>query len=140
MDQQIIDLLYNAVYVQHLRYSHYNSMQLQGQWNSRFHDETIILNTFVEKYKKYFITRCQELSKLITETKQYNTESYLTINTEFYLTQYEEHITELKKYTDKVNAINVHDILTTDLSSLGSILDKLYPDFIKTATLFGNVN
>lgn len=139
INQSKIDLLYNAIYIQNIRYLHFTAIKTSGQWSSKFNDEIVIFKNLIKEYKQLFLNQINDLTKIITDAKEYNTTSYLTYNCDYYIEQFNNHIDLLNKYTDKVENLNIDNVLITDLSSLGKELDLLYPKFITVPSLFNEL-
>ena len=137
-DQQIIDHLYNTIYTQQIRCDQfYNGYQpTNSVWN-RYTDEKKILDSLVHKYKKFYINKAEELKNKILEIKEYNTNSYLTYDLEFYINSYNNQLDQINKYISNVENINVELIKKDKLNSISKDLDLLFPGYLVSPTLFG---
>ncbi len=123
-DQLKIDLLYNAVYLQIIRYKHFEDKKIQaGFWN-RSLDEREILNNYIKEYINCYRIKIPLIRKKIEEEKQYNTTSYFTYDVKYYENQYEKKMKEINEYEKKLGELDYKNILKTDLTKVSEEIDK----------------
>lgn len=136
-DQLLVDHLYNAIFVQQLRCNHFNSVGQQATnsvWNKQA-DEKKILDNMVNQYKKYYKDKVEELKTQLLEHKEYNVSSYLTYDTEYHVSQYNQRMEELNKYLVELDAKTFHQITNYKLSSVSEAVDLQFPGYISDPSL-----
>lgn len=139
MSQQKLDLLYGNIYIQSIRYEYFKALKTQGQWNSKTTDEFCIFKKLIDEYRKIFSKQVREITKLVINLNESNLTSYFTLNLDFYKKQNIVYMEEIKAYSDILDSLNIDNVMTTDLKSLGHELDILYPNIINVPTLFGTL-
>ena len=139
MSQQKLDLLYGNIYIQSIRYEYFKTLKTQGQWNSKTTDEFCIFKKLIDEYRKIFSKQVREITKLVINLNESNLTSYFTLNLDFYKKQNIVYMEEIKAYSDILDSLNIDNVMTTDLKSLGHELDILYPNIINVPTLFGTL-
>jgi len=105
-------------------------------WN-KSSDEKAILELVINKYKKYYQDKMEELKNILNLKKDYDVSSYLTYDTEYYLNEYNDRNEEIKKYLVELETKTFEDISTKDLTIVSEQLCALYPNFICKPTLLG---
>ena len=137
-DQQIIDHLYNAIYIQKLRCDQfYNGYQATNSVWNRYSDEKKILDMFVDKYKNFYKNKAEELKKKVLDIKEYNIKSYLTYDVEFYVNSYNTQIDEINNYISHVESKTYELIKKDKLNSISKDIDILFPGYLVYPSLFG---
>lgn len=140
-DQQLVDYLYNSIFVQKLRCDHFNSSGLKNSnsiWN-KHSDEKKILDIMVNNYKNFYKIKVDELKAILNTIKEDNVNSYLTYDKEYYVNDYSQRIEELDKYLVELDARTLDNVTTDKLNSLSKALDVQFPDYLKTPTLLGKL-
>jgi len=140
-DQQLVDYLYNQMIFQEFRCNHFiSNKQLPSNsiWNKHI-DENKILSSMIEKYKKFYIDKVELLKIKLDEIKQVNVNSYLTYDTEYYITQYIQRIEEINKYITILNAKDFDSIKNDKLSNISDAIDLQFPDYLVNPTLLGKL-
>ncbi len=140
VEQKLVDFLYENIFIQQIRCDHFNTVGAQPNsvWNKHT-DEKKILNNMVEKYKKYYKNKAEEIKNKIEEQKEYNVSSYLTYNSEYYINQYNDRIEEINKYIVEIDSKSLDHIANDKLSSISDTIDKLFPNYIAEPTLLGKL-
>ena len=140
VEQKLVDFLYENIFIQQIRCDHFNTVGVQPNsvWNKHT-DEKKILNNMVEKYKKYYKNKAEEIKNKIEEQKEYNVSSYLTYNSEYYINQYNDRIEEINKYIVEIDSKSLDHIANDKLSSISDTIDKLFPNYIAEPTLLGKL-
>ena len=140
-DQQLVDHLYNAIFVQQLRCNHFESSGQQPAtsiWN-RYIDEKKILNATVEQYKNYYKNKIDTLKTELHVLKELNISSYLTYDTEYYINEYNSRMEELEKYIVELDSKSFTQITENTLSSISTTIDLQFPNYLSTPTLLGKL-
>jgi hypothetical protein len=139
-DQQLVDHLYNAIFVQYLRCNYFNfsGQQPNSVWNKHT-DEKKILDTMVNTYKNFYKTKVEKLKTKLNDIKENNINSYLTYDKEFYVNEYTNRIKELDKYLIELDARTFVHIANDKLSSLSEALDLQFPGYLVNPTLLGQL-
>ena len=131
-DQIYIDQLHGAIFVQQLRYNHFNTImpppQAKSVWN-RTNDEKSILNKLVNLYKKYYSSKAEELKVKLAELKDANVSSILTYDKNYYINEYNQRIEEIKKYLVELEAKNADNLLHSKLSFISESISLLFPNY-----------
>lgn len=141
-DQHLVDYLFEQIFVQRLRCTHFNSISPQTSTNSiwnRHSDEIKILDLMVQQYKKYYINKAEQIKTKLADIKENNISSYLTYDTEYYINQYNDRVEQVKKYLVELDAKTNDHISTDKLSHISSEIDELFPNFISDPTLLGRI-
>ena len=68
-----------------------------GAWNTTSAAEKQVLDGLISTYKKYYFEKMDVLKEKISEEKQYNIESYLTYDAEYYVNQFNSQMEEINK-------------------------------------------
>lgn len=135
-DQNIIDHLYNAIYIQQIRCDHfYNGYQSTNSVWNKYSDEKKILDTLVNKYKNFYKNKAEELKKKILELKELNINSYLTYDPDFYIKLYETQTQEIDRYISDIEKISIEFIKTNKLNSISKDIDIIFPGYLVIPTL-----
>ena len=139
-DQQLVDILYENIYIQQIRCDYFNTIGVQSNsiWNKHT-DEKKILDNIIEKYKKYYHDKAEEIKNKLSEQKEYNVSSYLTYDTEYYINQYNDRVEELNKYQVELDTKTLDHIATEKLSSISETIDQMFPGYITDPTLLGKL-
>ena len=140
-DQQLVDHLYNAIFVQQLRCNHFNATGQQASnsvWN-KYSDEKKILNSMVDKYKNYYKTKVDDLKSKLHDLKEVNVNSYLTYDTEYYVNDYNKRMEELDKYLVELDAKTLDHITTEKLSTMSEAIEQQFPEYLKDPVLLGQL-
>lgn len=139
-DQQLVDHLFQQIFVQKLRCTHFNTVQpspsVNSVWN-KSSDETKILDMAVNNYKKYYQDKADALKTYIEEKKGYDVSSYFTYDTKYYIKEYDDRVNEVNEYIVVLDNKTVDQIATDDLSLVSEKVNALYPDFMAKPTLLG---
>lgn len=139
-DQQLVDHLFQQIFVQKLRCTHFDGVKPKPSANSVWNkssDETAILDRAVGKYKKYYQNKAEELKKKLREKNEYDISSYLTYDKEYYVNEYNDRVEEIRKYLVELENKNVDQIAKDDLSVVSEKVNTLYPAFMVKPTLLG---
>jgi hypothetical protein len=140
-DQQLVDYLYNTIFVQQLRCNHFISLGKQANnsvWNKHV-DEEKILYLMIDKYKNYYKTKIDIMKTKLNELKSCNVNSYLTYDTEYYVNEYNKRIEETDKYLLELDKKTFDEISKDKLSSVSESIDFLFPGYILDPTLLGKL-
>lgn len=140
-DQQLVDYLYNTIFVQQLRCNHFDSLghpSVNSVWN-RHADEMKILDIFVDKYKNYYKTKVELLKIELYNLKESNINSYLTYNPEYYVNEYNKRIEELDKYLVELDVKTLEHIANDKLSTVSDTIDLQFPGYMADPTLLGKI-
>lgn len=139
-DQQLVDHLFEQIFVQKLRCTHFDTinpnLSSNSVWN-KSSDEKAILELTINKYKKYYQDKIEELKKVLSDKKDYDVSSYLTYDSEYYVNEYNDRSEEIKKYLVELETKTFEDISTKDLTIVSEKITALYPDFMCKPTLLG---
>lgn len=137
-EQKLVDFLYENIFAQKQRCDYFNNMRVQSNslWNKHT-DEKKILDNLIEKYKDYYRNKIEEIKKKIQEQKEYNLNSYLTYNTEYYINRHNEQMEEINKYLTELNSKDIDFISKEKISSVSETIDNLFPNFMLSPTLLG---
>ena len=139
-DQQLVDHLFQQIFVQKLRCTHFDAVKPKPSANSIWNkssDETAILDSAVAKYKKYYQDKADELKTQLNKKKEYDVSSYLTYDTEYYVNEYNDRVEEVKKYLVNLENKTIDQIAKDDLSLVSEKVNALYPAFMAKPTLLG---
>lgn len=140
-DQLLVDHLYNAIFVQQLRCNHFNSVGQQASnsvWNKHA-DEKKIIDNMVDQYKKYYKDKVEKLKNQLHDIKEANINSYLTYDTEYHISLYNQRMEELNKYLVELDAKTLDHIANDKLSSLSEALDLQFPGYLVDPSLLGKL-
>ena len=139
-DQQLVDHLYNIIFVQQLRFNHFNSVGQSNNsvWN-KHSDEKKILDTMVENYKNYYKTKVEDLKTKLYDLKEVNVNSYITYDKEYYVNEYKQRIEELNKYLVELDTKTLDHISKDKLSFLSEELELQFPDYLVDPVLLGKL-
>ena len=139
-DQQLVDHLFEQIFVQKLRCTHFDTinpnLSSNSVWN-KSSDEKAILELTINNYKKYYQHKIEELKNVLTERKEYDVSSYLTYDTDYYVNEYNDRNEEIKKYLVELETKTFEDISTNDLTIVSEQLTAMYPTFMCKPTLLG---
>ena len=141
-DQLLVDYLYNTIFVQKLRCDHFNSVGQQSSnsvWN-KYRDEKKILDNMTDMYKKYYKDKVEELKIKLSDIKEYNVNSYLTYDTEYHLSKYNQSMEEIDRYLVELEAKTFDHITKDKLSSISETLDLQFPGYLIDPTLLGKLS
>ena len=137
IDQQIIDCLYNNIYLQEIRCNKFRTgIQANSVWN-KYTEEKKILDTLIEKYKNFYKNKAQELRSKLFEIKENNIKSYFTYDSEFYTKKYDEQMSEITKYISEIDTQTLESIKKNKLNFISKDINDLFPSYIVTPTLLG---
>ena len=139
-DQQLVDHLFQQIFVQKLRCTHFNTINPKPSSNSVWNkssDEKAILELTINNYKKYYQNKIEELKKILSDKKDCDVSSYLTYDSEYYVNEYNDRNEEIKKYLAELETKTFEEISTKDLTIVSEQLNVLYPNFISKPTLLG---
>jgi hypothetical protein len=137
IDQQIIDCLYNNIYLQEIRCNKFRTgIQANSVWN-KYTEEKKILDTLIEKYKNFYKNKAQELKSKLFEIKENNIKSYFTYDSEFYTKKYDEQMSEITKYISEIDTQTLESIKKTKLNFISKDINDLFPSYIVIPTLLG---
>ena len=140
-DQLLVDHLYNAIFVQQLRCNHFNSVGQQASnsvWNKQA-DEKKIIDNMVDQYKKYYKDKVEKLKNQLHDIKEAKINSYLTYDTEYHISLYNQRMEELNKYLVEIDAKTLDEIANDKLSSLSEALDLQFPGYLVDPSLLGKL-
>ena len=140
-DQQLVDHLYNTIFVQKHRCDHFDfgcKNATNSIWN-KYTDEKKILDNMVEKYKKYYKDKAEELKPKLHVIKESNINSYLTYDKEYYTQQYNKQIEDLNKYIEEVDSKTLDHITKEKLSNIPESLSLFFPGYMIDPTLLGRL-
>lgn len=140
-DQQLVDHLYNTIFVQKLRCKHFNSVGQHASnsvWN-KHSDEKKILDKMVDQYKKYYKDKVEDLKTKLHDIKEANVNSYLTYDTEYHVNQYTQSVEELDKYLVELDAKTFDHVAKDKLSIVSKAIDAQFPGFMTVPTLLGKL-
>jgi len=116
-DQLLVDYLFQQIYVQKLRCTHFNKLSKKSPCDmNETKNEKNILNLVIENYKEYYKNKAKQLKKELGELKEYNVNSYLTYNTEYYINEYNDRIEEINKYLVELDRRTLENFIKDDLS------------------------
>ena len=138
-DQQLVDHLYNTIFVQLHRYNYFNSIGKipnNSVWNKKT-DEKKILDIFVDKYKDYYKNKVEDLKLKLYDIKQIHTLSYLTYDIDYYISQYNERMEDVNKYLTELESKTLDHIKKDTLSFMSDNLNKCFPNYLIDPTLLG---
>ena len=139
-DQQFLDQLYGSIFVQQLRYNHFNAITPQPRstsiWN-KSKDERELLQKLVDTYKQYYYNKAKELQVKLTTLKESDITSYLTYNTEYYINQYNDRMSTIYKYITELETKTTDDILNTKMSLVSPDINTVFPSFMADSSLVG---
>lgn len=139
-DQQFLDHLYGSIFVQQLRFNHFNAIVPQPKstsiWN-KSKDERELLNKLVDTYKQYYFNKAKELQVQLTVLKESYIASYLTYDTEFYIKQYNDRMSIIYKYMTELESKTVNDILNFKTSLISPDINTVFPSFMLDSSLIG---
>lgn len=139
-DQQLVDHLFEQIFVQKPRCTHFDTinpnLSSNSVWN-KSSDEKAILDLTLNKYKKYYKDKMEELKNVLSVKKDYDISSYLTYDTEYYVNEYNDRNEEIKKYLVELETKTFEDISNQDLTNVSEQLNALYPNFMCKPTLLG---
>ncbi len=141
-DQQLVDYLYNAIFVQQQRCKYFNSNGKQSNnsvWN-KYSDEKKILDIMVENYKNYYKNNVEELKTKLHNIKEANVNSYLTYDKDYYVNEYTKRIEELDKYLVELDKKSFEDISKNKLSYLSEELELQFPNYLPDPVLLGKLD
>jgi hypothetical protein len=138
IEQQIIDNLYNAIYLQEIRCNQYiiGVKQVNSVWN-KYPDEKKFLDILVEKYKNFYKNKASELKTKVLEMKEYNIKSYFTYDSDFYNNLYLTQIQQIDKYVTDLESKTLDFIKKNKLTSISKDIDELFPLYLVSPTLLG---
>jgi hypothetical protein len=140
-DQQLVDHLYNTIFVQKHRCDHFDfacNHAKNSIWN-KYVDEKKILDNIVDKYKQYYKDKVESLKPKLDEMKEANIKSYLTYNKEYYISQYNKYMEEVTKYLVELKAKTFDHISKEKLSNISESLNLLFPGYMVDPTLLGRL-
>lgn len=140
-EQQLVDHLYNTIFVQQQRCDYFNSNGKQASnsvWN-KYSDEKKILDIMVENYKNYYKTKVEDLKAKLHDLKETNVNSYLTYDKEYYMNEYTKRIEELDKYLVELDAKTLEHISRNKLSYLSETLEFQFPNYLLDPILLGKL-
>ena len=138
IEQQLIDNLYNAIYLQEIRCNQYitSVKQVNSVWN-KYPDEKKFLDILVEKYKNFYKNKATELKTKVLEMKEYNIKSYFTYDSDFYNNLYSNQIQQIDKYVTDVESKTLEFIKKNKLTFISKDIDELFPLYLVSPTLLG---
>jgi len=140
IEQSKVDILYNGILLQKIRYDHFKSVAPTTQpisiWN-RSNDEKKMLDILIEKYKSYYINKAEELKVKLAEIRDYNTSSYMTYNKSYYLTEYTTRFDEVNRYIEHIRAKTIIEILNDKLGIVSEHIESMFPRYMANPTLIG---
>ena len=139
-DQQLVDHLFQQIFVQQLRCTHFDTVKPKPSYNSVWNkssDEAAILNLAIDKYKRYYHDKAEEVKIKLSEKKEYDVSSYLTYDTEYYINEYNARVEEVKKYIVDLESKTFEQIAKDDLSVISEQINAIYPSFMVKPTLLG---
>ena len=93
----------------------------------------------VEKYKKYYKDKAEELKPKLHSIKESNINSYLTYDKEYYTQQYNKQIEDLNKYLEEVDSKTLDHITKEKLSNIPESLNLCFPGYMIDPTLLGRL-
>jgi hypothetical protein len=139
-DQHLVDYLFEQIFVQKLRCTHFNSItqhiSKNSVWN-RHTDENKIMDNMLQKYKSYYRDKAEKMKIKLLELKQYNTSSYLTYDSEYYINKYNAQVEQVNKYIVELDNKNINHITTEKLSYISQEINLLFPSITPDPTLLG---
>ena len=141
LDQQLVDCLYNAIYVQKLRFNYFNGVGTQVKnsvWN-KHSDEKLLLDITVHKYKNYYKEKINNMKLELEKTKETNIASYMTYDTEYHINLYNQQVEKLDKYLVELENKTFEQISTEKLSIVCEEIDYLFPNYLVDPTLIGKL-
>ena len=97
------------------------------------------MDNIIEKYKKYYHDKAEEIKTKLEEQKEYNISSYLTYDTEYYINQYNDRVEEINKYLVELDNKTFDNIANEKLSSISETIDQLFPNYMADPTLLGKL-
>ena len=138
IEQQLIDNLYNAIYLQEIRCNQYITTvkQVNSVWN-KYPDEKKFLDFLVEKYKNFYKNKATELKTKVLEMKEYNIKSYFTYDSDFYNNLYSNQIQQIDKYVTDIESKTLEFIKKNKLTFISKDIDELFPLYLVSPTLLG---
>jgi hypothetical protein len=138
IEQQIIDNLYNSIYLQEVRCNQYITCvkQANSVWN-KYPDEKKFLDNLVEKYKNFYKKKASELKIKVLEMKEYNIKSYFTYDSDFYNNLYLTQIQQIDKYITDLESKTLDFIKKNKLTFISKDIDELFPLYLVSPTLLG---
>lgn len=140
-DQQLVDHLYNTIFVQKQRCDHFDfacKHATNSIWN-KYTDEKKILDNMVEKYKKYYKDKVELLKTKLHDMKEANINSYLTYDKEYYTQQYIKYMEEVNKYLVELDGKTLDHVTKDKLSTLPESLNSCFPSYMVDPTLLGRL-
>jgi hypothetical protein len=141
-DQQFVDYLYNNIFVQLLRFNHFDSAGKQSTnsiWN-KYSDEKKILDIFVDRYKKYYKNKAESLKPILHKIKETNIHSFLTYDIDYHILQYNTRIEEIDKYLSELEFQTLNHISKHKLSFISETLNTQFPGYLSDPTLLGKLH
>ena len=140
-DQQLVDHLYNTIFVQLHRYNYFNSvpnLSNNSIWNKKT-DEKYILDDLVNKYKKYYKDKAELLKLKLYDIKQLHINSYLTYDVDYYISQYNQRTEEVNRYISEIDTKTLDHITKNRLSYISESINEQFPSFLVDPTLLGKL-
>jgi hypothetical protein len=139
-DQQLVDHLFEQIFVQRLRCTHFNtinpSLSSKSIWN-KSSDEKAILELVISKYKKYYQDKIEYLKTLLVDKKEIDVSSYLTYDTDYYINEYNDRNENINKYLVELENKTLEQLTKEDLTIVSNDLTALYPNFMSKPSLLG---
>lgn len=141
IDQKLVDFLYENIFTQKIRCDHFNTLvpQLANSIWNKHTDEQKILDRMVQKYKKYYHDKAEEIREKLIEQKESNVTSYLTYDADYYINQYIERDEEITKYLVDLDSKTFDYIVNNKLSCISDTISKLFPYHIVDPLLLGKI-
>ena len=140
-NQKLVDFLYESVLDQKLRcdyFSNIGTCHNNSVWNKNV-DERRILDRLVDRYKKYYIDKADEVKQKLNVQKEYDINSYLTLSTDYYINKYNKDIEDVNKYIENIKNKTINTIISEKLNSISVDIDVTFVDFIATPVLINEV-
>ena len=144
-DQQFVDYLYNNIFVQLIRFNHFDFSGNQSNqstnsiWN-KHSDEKKILDKFVDRYKKYYKNKAEILKTVLYEIKETNIHSFLTYDVNYHVLQYNTGIEEINKYLSELEFQTLNHVSKHKLSFISETLNTQFPGYFADPTLLGKLH
>jgi hypothetical protein len=93
----------------------------------------------IDKYKKYYKDKLEELKIQLYEIKDGHINSYLTYDSDYYLTQYNKSIEDINKYLFDIDGMDVDEILKNSLCKVSISIDLQFPGYLLEPSLLGKI-
>jgi len=98
-------------------------------WNKTIHEKGI-LEQMINLYKDFYLQKIVEIEKQLEETKEYNINSILTYDADYYVNQFNDKMEDIKKYRVMLDKKTDDEIYTEDLTFISEDINFTFSDYI----------